>query len=141
MNADLIAKGLSPFNPDLVAFKAGRIMLNEIDKHVSKGDNFAFETTLSGHSYTNRIKKWRHNGYRVKLVFLKIDTPELAIERVQTRVRQGGHNIPEAVIRRRFKAGLKNLEEVYKSIVDGWIIYDNTGLTPVMIERSRENEP
>ena len=123
INADLIAAGLSPFNPDLAAFKAGRIMLSEIEAVSLSGHNFAFETTLSGVHYLTQIKRWQNLGYTVKLWFIKLSTPELAIERVKSRVKQGGHDIPHETILRRFTSGLKNLEK-FKLIVDSWVIFD-----------------
>ena len=134
VNADLIAQGISPFNPETAEFKAGRIMLEEIHEHASKGRSFAFETTLSGRSYARLIKKWQNLGYQVKLFFLWLDAPDIAVERVKQRVREGGHDIPEATIRRRYKAGLQNLEILYKPLVDDWGIYDNTGNSLVIAE-------
>lgn len=133
INADLIAAGLSPFHPDRAALRAGRIMLSEIQRRVRKGDNFAFETTLSGHVYARLIPEWPAKGYRVKLVFLGLANPEIAIARVASRVAQGGHNIAKAVIRRRFDAGLRNFREVYKHLVDKWESYDNSDRTPRLI--------
>ena len=120
INADLIAAGLAPFAPETAAFRAGRLMLQEIDLCASRGEDFAFETTLSGFSYLRRIAQWRAAGYRVKLFFLSLPNVETAIERVASRVRQGGHDIPEAVIRRRFAAGLDNFHRRYKLAVDDW---------------------
>src|SRR5665647_1783091 len=99
VNADLIAAGLSPFAPDLAAFKAGRVMLEAIADHARLGESFAFETTLSGVTYAQMIPVWRIAGYTVKLIFLSLPDVEIAIERVATRVIQGGHNVPEEVIR------------------------------------------
>ena len=134
VNADLIAAGLSPFGPERAAFKAGRLMLTEIYDHARKSESFAFETTLSGRAYARIIPEWQKMGYRIKLFFLRLDSPELAIARVHQRVRAGGHNVPEQVIRRRFKAGLHNLENLYKPLVHEWAIYDNSGTTPELIE-------
>ncbi len=117
VNADLIAAGLSPFTPELVAFKAGRIMLETIADYVKRGESFSFETTLSGLSYAQMIPAWRASGFVVELAFLSLPDVEMAIERVSNRVRQGGHNIPEDVIRRRFIHGRKNFER-YKLLVD-----------------------
>ncbi len=136
INADLIAAGLSPFAPDVAAFRAGRIMLEEIATCVSRGESFAFETTLSGLSYLRHIREWRKLGYHVSLFFLCLPDAETAIARVAERVRQGGHNIPEPVIRRRFAAGLKNLERAYKSAVNRWGVYDNSGPVPIIKEWS-----
>ncbi|MGI9251889.1 MAG: zeta toxin family protein [Pseudohongiellaceae bacterium] len=134
INADLIAYGLEPSAPDSVAFKAGRIMLAEIRNHVCKGESFAFETTLSGRRYSQLIPHWQSLGYHVILCFLKLASPEAAIARVRQRVSIGGHDIPEPVIRRRFAAGLRNLEEIYKPIVDKWAIYDNSGSNPFLLD-------
>ena len=101
INADLIAAGLSPFAPQKAALKAGRLMLGEIAECVRKGESFAFETTLSGLAYVKQIKQWRAQGYHVSLFFLSLPDAEMAIARVAERVRQGGHDIPQAVIRRR----------------------------------------
>ena len=113
INADLIAAGLAPFNPESAAFKAGRLMLEEIDECVDAGHSFAFETTLAGLEYLKKISSWQHLGYQVKLWFLSLPNEDIAVSRVARRVLQGGHNIPEPVIRRRFKAGLANFHERY----------------------------
>src|SRR5438046_2777444 len=101
VNADLIAAGLSPFQPDAAAFRAGRVMLAEIDDHARLGINFAFETTLAGRTYAGRIPRWRADGYHVKLMFLSLPNVEMAIDRVARRVQGGGHNVPSDVIHRR----------------------------------------
>ena len=98
VNADLIAAGLAPFAPDAAAFRAGRVMLAEIRNHVRLGESFAFETTLSGRHYARLIPQWQSSDYRVKLFFLKLASPELAVARVRQRVRTGGHNVPEPII-------------------------------------------
>ena len=134
INADLIAAGLSPFAPETAAFKAGRLMLEEMANCVQKGESFAFETTLSGLHYLVRIKQWQEQGYHVSLFFLYLPDVETAIARVATRVKQGGHHIPNDVIRRRFTAGLRNFHQVYKSVVDLWALFDNAGETPVLLE-------
>ena len=134
INADLIAAGLSPFAPEAAAFKAGRLMLREISDCVQRGESFAFETTLAGLGYVAHIKQWRAEGYHVSLFFLSLPDAETAIARVAERVRQGGHNIPEMVIRRRFAAGLQNLERAYKPAVDAWARYDSVGKSPALLE-------
>lgn len=134
INADLIAAGLAPFAPETAAIRAGRLMLQEIALCVRHEESFAFETTLSGLTYLRQIAGWRAMGYRVKLFFLSLPDAAAAIERVAERVRQGGHDIPEAVIRRRFAAGFENFHVHYKQVVDSWILYDNTGTEPVMLE-------
>ena len=135
VNADLIAAGLSPFAPDVAAFKAGRIMLETIAEYVKHGESFSFETTLSGLTYAQMIPVWRSSGYAVKLIFLSLQDVEIAIERVATRVIQGGHNVPEEVIRRRFAHGIANFER-YKLLVDSWQLYDNSGAPPVLLDES-----
>ena len=134
INADLIAAGLSPFAPEVAAIKAGRVMLEEIAACVRREESFAFETTLSGLGYLTHIQQWRAQGYLVSIYFLALPNVEAAIARVAERVRQGGHNIPEPVIRRRFIAGLRNFEQHYKAAVNAWAEYDNTGDTPVLLE-------
>ncbi|MBD5800647.1 Zeta toxin [Azoarcus sp. Aa7] len=136
INADLIAAGLSPFAPELAAVKAARLMLQAIDEHVSKGDSFALETTLSGLGYARAIPHWRALGYHVKLVFLQLPDADAAVARVAERVRQGGHDIPEAIIRRRFEAGLRNFRNVYQPLVDVWLHFDNAGDVPQLIDWS-----
>lgn len=116
------------------AVRAGRIMLEEIRNHVRAGRSLAFETTLSGKLYARWIPLWRKQGYRVKLIFLRIASAELAIARVATRVQQGGHRVPSGVVRRRFAAGQRNFHRVYRPLVDAWVVYDNSGDAPVLIE-------
>ncbi|MDD2747817.1 MAG: zeta toxin family protein [Acidithiobacillus sp.] len=134
INADLIAAGLSPFAPEVAAIKAGRLMLDEMTECVSRGDSFAFETTLAGLSYLHRIREWRALGYHVSLFFLGLPSAELAIFRVAERVKQGGHNVPETVIRRRFVAGRRLFKDRYRAEVDAWALYDNAGTEPVIME-------
>jgi predicted ABC-type ATPase len=134
INADLIAAGLAPFAPETAAIRAGRLMLEEIALCVRFGESFAFETTLSGLSYLRHIAQWRAQGYQVSLFFLSLPNVETAIARVASRVRQGGHDIPESVIRRRFIGGLGNFNHHYKAAVDDWALYDNSGAEPVMLE-------
>lgn len=135
VNADLIADGLSPFDPGLVALRAGRLMLEEINRHARSGASFAFETTLSGRRYVQQIPRWRRSGYRVQLIFLQLQNEALAIERVAVRVRQGGHSVPEEVIRRRFKQGWRNFQNIYRELVDSWQVYDNSGERAELIEK------
>lgn len=134
INADLIAAGLSPFAPDEAAIRAGRLMLEEIGQCVRRGESFAFETTLAGLSYVQHIKQWRSQGYRVSLFFLTLPNVETAILRVAERVKQGGHNIPEPVIRRRYAAGWRNFKESYQAVVSDWAVYDNSGDRPILKE-------
>lgn len=132
VNADLIASGLSPFAPELEAVQAGKIMLRQIDKLVTLGESFCLETTLSGKGYLRKIPYWLSLGYHVSLIFLALPDARTAIARVAARVSQGGHHIPDDVVIRRFKAGLTNLPR-YIELVDQWTVYDNKGLSPVLL--------
>jgi predicted ABC-type ATPase len=123
VNADEIAKGLSPFHPESAAIQAGRLMLDRINRLISKGQDFAFETTLATKSYKNFVLKTKENGYSITLLFFWLRSSDLA----ETRVKEGGHNIPEDVIRRRYVNGLKNFFGIYESIVDEWMLIDNSG--------------
>jgi predicted ABC-type ATPase len=133
INADLIAAGLSPFAPELAARRAGRLMLEEIDRCAAAGISFALETTLAGKASVHRISSWQSLGYSVKLVFLQLRSEEQAVARVQLRVRQGGHSISAEVIARRFKAGLRNFETLYRPLVNEWQRIDNGGPTPRLL--------
>lgn len=126
VNADEIAKGLSPFQPEKVAFEAGRIMLGRINELLKNKESFAFETTLSTKSYKNKVKEAQQKGYTVTLLFFWLQSIELAKERVKTRVSEGGHNIEPDVIERRYIKGIKNLFDIYLPIVDGAFIFDNS---------------
>jgi predicted ABC-type ATPase len=134
INADLIAAGLSPFQPDIAAIKAGRLMLEQMGDYVARGHSFAFETTLAGQGYLKQIRNWRSQDYQIKLFFLALQSPEEAISRVAARVSQGGHHVPDEVVRRRFYAGLDHFENVYKNEVNFWRFYNNSGDVPLLIE-------
>jgi predicted ABC-type ATPase len=134
INADLIAAGLSPFQPDQVAFAAGRIMLPRIQALAAAEKSFAFETTLSSRSYLRMIPIWQNYDYRVELHFLKLPNAEYAVKRVKHRVRLGGHHIPVDVIRRRFTRGWRNFENDYKMIVDEWVLYDSSNMEPTYLD-------
>lgn len=136
VNADLIAAGLAPFAPETAALQAGRLMLAELDRHFRAGVSFAFETTLSGRVYLRHIGNWQRAGYRVELIFLQLDHADEAVARVQQRVRQGGHDISESVIRRRFIMGLNNFQQHYAPAVDAWALYNNAGEAPVLLDWS-----
>ena len=140
VNADLIAAGLSPFRPTTAAIRAGRLMLEEINSHARAGRSFAFETTLAGRGYVRMIRQWRADDYRVRLIFLSLATPEEAITRVASRVRQGGHHIPEQAIRRRFDSGLRNFKTIYRLYVDDWLWYNTSGTTPVLLEKKNHDK-
>ncbi len=126
VNADEIAKGLSPFQPDKVAIQAGRLMLDRISDLINRQVDFAFETTLSTKSYVQLIKRAKACGYYVTLIYFWLNSPDLAVERVKLRVLSGGHDIPTDVIHRRYQAGLANLKNLYQPIVDYWMIFDNS---------------
>lgn len=136
VNADLIAAGLSPFAPERAAIQAGRLTLQAIAQHVARCESFSVETTLSGKAYARQIPSWRQLGYRVELYFLSLPSADMAVQRVAERVRQGGHDIPEATIRRRFASGRRLLVDVYQPLVDKWILYDNSGDEPMLIDWS-----
>ncbi|AOR27835.1 zeta toxin [Formosa sp. Hel1_33_131] len=126
VNADEIAKGLSPFQPDKVSFEAGRIMINRINELIKENQSFAFETTLSTRSYKHKVLKAKKQGYNITLLFFWLNNIELAKERVKTRVLEGGHNIPENAIERRYFKGIYNLFDIFIPIVDGVLIFDNS---------------
>ncbi|OGV38039.1 MAG: hypothetical protein A3E88_07570 [Legionellales bacterium RIFCSPHIGHO2_12_FULL_35_11] len=126
VNADVIAQGLSAYQPETVAIQAGRVMLNRIHHLAEEKATFAFETTLATLTFAPWIKNLRKNGYQFHLIFLWLKTEELAISRVKERIRMGGHSVPEPVIRRRYHAGLKNFFNLYKPIADSWRLYDNS---------------
>jgi predicted ABC-type ATPase len=126
VNADEIAKGLSPFQPEKVSFEAGRIMLERINTLLESKENFAFETTLASKSYKSKIFLAKEKGYNVTLLFFFLRNENLAIERVKTRVLEGGHHIETEVINRGYKNGIKNLFEIYLSIADEVMIFDNS---------------
>lgn len=133
VNADEIAKGISPFQPERVAIQAGRLMLSRIAILMEKRVDFAFETTLATKSYVNLIREAKENNYFVTLVFFWLNSPELALERVRLRVQSGGHNIPQQVVYRRYYAGLKNLNKLYRPIVDYWMVFDNSTRPEVFV--------
>lgn len=133
INVDLIAAGLSPIDPASAAIRAGRLMLSEINCRVREKTSFAFETTLSGRHYARMIPHWRATGFHVKLIFLSLPSVNLAIARVAARVAQGGHDVSETAIRRRFSSGLRNFHDLYRPLVNSWVLYDNSGIEPLMI--------
>ena len=136
INADLIAQGLSPFQPEKMAIKAGKLMIQQMDEHVKKGESFAFETTLSGKGYIKKIKDWKSNKYKIILYYLKLTSVNLCIERVKLRVSQGGHNICNQDILRRFDRSWNNFIKYYKALSDSWIVFDASGKIPVIIDKS-----
>lgn len=136
VNADEIAKGLSPFKPEEVAIEAGKLMLQRIDTLLSRHVSFAIETTLATRSYKNLVERTKASGYQVILLFFWLSSPEMAEMRVAQRVASGGHNIPKDVIHRRYWAGLRNLFEIFVPIVDLWSLYDNNTETQPIVKNS-----
>jgi predicted ABC-type ATPase len=137
INADTIARGLSGFSPDAVALKAGRILLEQIDDYAAKRVDFAFETTLAGVTYLSRLKRFRKGGYRAHLFFLWIPDVRLALARVAGRVKMGGHDIAEEVVKRRFHKGIRNFLRHYREAVDSWMLFDNSGSIPRLIAEEK----
>ena len=126
VNADEIARGLSPFQPEKVSIQAGRLMLKRIEELINSNQDFSFETTLSTKSFIKTIEKAKARGYYISLIFFWLESVELAKDRVQKRVLEGGHKIDPAVIERRYKAGIKNLFQMYADRVDSLLIFDNS---------------
>jgi predicted ABC-type ATPase len=141
VNADEIARGLSPFNPEESAVAAGRLMIERIQVLIQDGKSFAFETTCAGRGHVRTLQSCRSAGYRQTLIYLWLPSPEAAISRVARRVAQGGHHIPEQVIRRRYSAGLKNMHRLYLPLVDVAYIYDNSDRGGVLIAERQPNMP
>jgi predicted ABC-type ATPase len=141
VNADEIARGISPFNPEGVALAAGKIMIERIQELVLSGENFAFESTCSGRSHVRTLQMCRNAGYRLTLVYLWLFSPEAALARVAKRVSQGGHRIPNDVVVRRYAAGLRNMRDIYLPIVDVAYIYDNSDDEGVLIAERQPNTP
>lgn len=126
INADEIAKGLSPFRPESAAIEAGRIMLQRVQEMLRLEQDFAIETTLATKSYVGLIREAHKKGYFVTLMYFWLNSPDLAVYRVEERIRMGGHSVPEDVIRRRYDAGKRNLFNLYTPVSDYWILIDNS---------------
>lgn len=137
VNADEIAKGLSPFAPESVAIQAGKLMLERIERLLADGVTFAIETTLATRSYNNLVLRAQEKGYNVSLLFFWLESPEVACERVRKRVSEGGHDIPKYTIYRRYWLGLENLFRIFMPIVDDWYLYDNNLITRLIADKSR----
>lgn len=133
INADLIAQGVSPFSPQAAAFRAGRLMLEEIELHSRRDEDFGFETTLSGRSHQNLIRQLKKRGYEVHLFFLWVSTVDLTLTRIKDRVLDGGHDVAEPVVRRRFDRSIRNFFVHYRPLANTWLLFDNSGATPVPI--------
>src|SRR5688572_26910933 len=135
VNPDLIASGLSPLRPELAALAAGRLFLVQLDRLARAKDDFAFESTLSGLTYLNRLKRWKAAGWRIEIVYLRISSPRLALRRISARVKQGGHNVPRKDVLRRFTRSWINFQKSYQLLADEWTVYDNSGVVPKVIEQ------
>jgi predicted ABC-type ATPase len=137
LNADEIARGLSPLAPGQMAIKGGRLLLSEVKSCIAKGESFALENTLSGKTYFGLLQAARHKGYCLQLHYLRIATVGDAIERIRQRVLQGGHHVPTDDVKRRFGRSLRNLVENYLPIADQWVIWDNTSFPARNVASSR----
>ena len=135
INADLIATGLSPLLPERAARAAGRILLEELDRLTSAGESFALESALSGRTYVDAIKKWKKKGYRIEILFLKIDDPKVCVSRVAARVVQGGHDVPRVDIIRRRVRGWENFVRDYRELADAWWVFDAVGRKPLLLDK------
>ena len=140
VNADMIASGLSPFQPEKVAFEAGRIMLERIDFLMQTNQSFAIETTLATKSYKNKLLKAIENGYQIKLLFFWLPSYEMAIDRVAIRVSEGGHNIPKDIIKRRYFRGIENLFNIYLPLAHDWAVFENSNKHPKIIAKGMFNQ-
>lgn len=133
VNADEIARGLSPFNPESVVIEAGRLMLHRIEELLKNRENFSIETTLATKSYVRLVRRAQEQGYKVSLIYFWLTSPDLAIQRVAQRVRNGGHDIPKEVVMRRYQAGIDNLFNIYMPGVDYWLLADNSETPRVIV--------
>jgi predicted ABC-type ATPase len=134
VNADLIAGGLSPLRPELAARQAGRLVLMELTRLAKDRKNFAFESTLSGRTYLRLLTGWKTAGYQITIIFLSLTSPHLALQRIASRVRQGGHDIPRADVLRRFQRSWDNYHRLYRPLAQGWAVYDNSCDAPKLLE-------
>lgn len=141
VNADVIASGLSAFDPDRAAIAAGRVMLARIRELASQRVNFAFETTLASRSFAPWLRQLVTSGYSAHLVFLWLPSADFAVDRVAERVRTGGHNVPPETVRRRYAAGLRNLFRLYQPLVSGWVLYDSSGPVPRPVAEGLASHP
>lgn len=140
VNADVIAQGLSAYAPEKAAIQAGRAMLQRIHQLADEHENFAFETTLASRTFAPWIANLKERGYLFHLIFLVLDSPELAISRVKERVKIGGHFVPDETVRRRYVTGLKNFFSLYKDLADSWQIYDNSSMGELELIVSKMNK-
>ena len=138
VNADLIAQGLSPFSPQIAAMKAGRLVLEQLHELAKKNLDFAFETTLAGKTYVNYLKEAKRRGYRIHLFFLWIPSEKLALQRIKDRVAEGGHDVPAEDVRRRFARSIRNFLQLYRPLLDSWMLFDNSGRIPKLIAEEKD---
>ena len=136
VNGDDIAANLNPQDPAAAAQEAGRIALRQIEAYVASGTDFAVETTLSGRAYARRIRHWQERGYRVAIIYLRLPSAEYAVRRVVQRVTEGGHDIPETVVHRRFERSWTNFRELYREVADEWLVYDSSVRPPLLVDQS-----
>lgn len=140
VNADLIASGISPFSPEVAGLKAGKIMIKEIEGYIGNSQDFAFETTLSGKTYIRFLEKIKKKGYNIHLFFLWLQDVDLAIKRIQMRVKSGGHNVSTIDVKRRFNRGIYNFFSYYRYLVDFWILFDNSATMPDEVAFEKEGK-
>jgi predicted ABC-type ATPase len=140
INADLIAAGMSPFAPERAAFRAGRLMLQEIEIQANLGVDFGFETTLSGKGHLQVVRGLKRRGYEVHIFYLWVPSAELTLARIKERVLRGGHDVPEAIVRRRFTRSIGNFLGPYGRLADRWVLFDNSGVMPRGVATSRHGQ-
>lgn len=134
INADSIAQGLSPLKPELAAVSAGKLLIREIDRLAESRADFAFETTLSGLLHAERLRRLKASGYWIQILFIRLNSPNLSLKRIASRVRQGGHSVPKKDVLRRFAKGWRNFQEIYRPIADSWVVFDNSSSQPRLVE-------
>jgi predicted ABC-type ATPase len=139
VNADFIAQGLAPFKPRQAAIKAGKLVLQQIREFAARGLDFGFETTLSGRTYVNLFSELKAQGYALHIFFLWIPSSELAIARIEERVAEGGHDVPDEDVRRRFSRGVSNFMDLYEPLLDSWMLFDNSKAKPILIAKRRND--
>lgn len=140
VNADLIAQGLSPFSPAAAGLKAGRLLLNQIHEFAERRVDFAFETTLAGKTYVSLLRRLKQRGYVIHLFFLWIPSVELAVARIKNRVMEGGHDVPVTDVRRRFERSVENFFNVYRPLLDVWMLFDNSTTRPSLIAEEKHGK-
>ncbi len=134
VNADLIASGLSPLRPELAARHAGRLLLLELSRLAKSRRSFSFESTLSGRAYLHLLQGWKTTGYTIRIVFLTLSSPQLALQRIAARVEQGGHDVPRVDVLRRFQRSWHNFHTLYRPLADTWSVYENSSDAPRLLE-------